>query len=284
MGANRLSRAVAVLRADGALLAASDELRRLLGPDEGRWGEQLAPLCAALASSERHVELSLEGRAFGAEVERAGDVVLAMLSELGARPRDAFSRLADGLVHDARGPLNVMALQAEVISERVRAADGSLFEALEKSLSALRVQISRVDGLLKRFLQFASPRREPAKSVDLAEFLRRAVELCEHDARRHGVKIETRLQCVAVSAEAGSLAPAILRLVMEGIDASPSGSAFHIAVAPLEQDAVVRLSDSAGTAPASYGAAQELAFLLRGTLAQRRLGGVQQIELRVPRI
>lgn len=284
MGANRLSRAVAVLSADGALLAASDELKRLLGPEEDRWREKLEPLWAARGAAERRIEFSLEGRAFGAELERAGELVLAMLVEPGPPPLDAFARLADGLVHDARGPLNVVALQLEVVSERVRAGDRALFEALEKSLSAIRLQVGRIDGLLKRFLQFASPRREPAGSVDLAEFLRRAVELCEHDARRHGVKIETRLQCVAVSAEASSLAPAILRLVMQGIDASPSGGALHIAVAPQEQDAVVHVSDSRGTGPAAYGAAQELARLLRGTLAQRRLGDVQQIELRVPRI
>ncbi len=284
MGANRLSRAVAVLGSDGALLAASDELKRLLGPEADRWREKLAPLCALQGSPGRRAEVWLGGRAFGAELERAGDFVLAMLVEAGPWPRDAFARLADGLVHDARGPLNVVALQLEVVSERVRAADAALFESLEKSLAAIRVQVGRLDALMKRFLQFASPRREPGKSVDLADVLRRAVELCEHDARRHGVKIEARLQCVAVDAEASSLAPAILRLVMEGIDASPSGSALHIAVAPQEHDAVVRVSDSAGTGSPAYGAAQELARLLRGTLAQRRFGDTQQIELRVPRL
>jgi signal transduction histidine kinase len=271
-----------VLAPDGELLGASEELKRLLVGLPADWPKRLGVLSSLEGVRGGRGELWLAGRSLRIEVERVGDVVLAIVSEP-APARDAFARLAEGMVHDARSPLNAMALQLEVVSDRLRTADRGLADSLEKSLDSMRAQIGRVDALLKRFLQFASPRPEPPKLVDLADALNRAVEACAHDARRHGVRIETRLERVAISAEASSLAPALLRLVMEGIDASRSGGALRIAVAPREHDAVVSVSDDAGSEAPSWTAARELAHLLRGTLEQRRFGEGQQIELRVPR-
>ncbi len=281
MGANGLSRAVAVLAPDGALLGASQEFKRLLGASPVDWPKRLEVLSSLEGGRGGRVDLWVAGRALRAEFERVGDVVLAIVCEP-APAQDAFSRLAEGLVHDARSPLNALALQLEVVSDRLRTAN-YVVDSLEKSLASMRTQIGRIDALLKRFLQFASPSPEPAKMVDLADALSRAVEVCTHDARRHGVKIETQLERVAISAQASSLAPALLRLVMEGIDSSRSGGALRIAVAPREHDAVVSVSDDAGIEAPSWAAARELAQLLRGTLEQRRFGEGQQIELRVPR-
>lgn len=153
-----------------------------------------------------------------------------------------YRRLAEGTVHDARNALNAMALQLEVLNARL----GSV-EPAQKSLKALRTQVSRLDGILRRFLRFASPASEEG-TVDLAELVLQAVEVCAHEARRQGVVVETEVvQSARVAGAVDRISEAVLATVLRGIDAGRGGR-LRVEVGSQGEQAVVSLEENPGPA------------------------------------
>ena len=257
-----LRNGVAVLDLTGRPLACTQSLCALLGlKGDGR--DELAvllresPALGRLLASGGAGALNLPGdRVLTVNVEKGDGVHLLTFSDEGPRrfqqlfsasKVEAMSLLSEGMAHDARNPLNAMAINVEVLNDRLRAADPALASVLSKYTKAIRDQIIKVDGIIRRFVEFASPHRAEGASVDLAEIVGRAVEVCGHDARKNRVKVESKLGVGKVQVQGDSmlLAQAILHLVMDGIARNAGGGQLDIALEPSDSEAVLSLSDAA---------------------------------------
>ncbi len=104
---------------------------------------------------------------------------------------DATPRLIDSLVHDARNPLNALAINLEVLTDKLRQA--AMLGGAEKNLRAMREQIFRVDGILQRFADFLAPHRSGAGEVNFSQVLDAALEVTGHEARRKRVRLVARV-------------------------------------------------------------------------------------------
>lgn len=108
-------------------------------------------------------------------------------SPLPAARWDAISRIAAGLSHEVRNPLNALAIHLEVLADKLRAG-GSIPAHLEKNLVAARAQVSRVDGIVRRFTEFAAARDFAPAQLDARSLVEEVAGLCRHEAGRHGVE------------------------------------------------------------------------------------------------
>ena len=97
-----------------------------------------------------------------------------------------LERVAVGLAHEGKNPLHNMVLHLQLMGEKLAAPDRVGGSPIEKHLSSLRDGIGRVDGLLRSFGEFASPRN---LQPDVAAAVRRAVQLFAYDARRATVQV-----------------------------------------------------------------------------------------------
>ena len=70
----------------------------------------------------------------------------------------ALSRVIAGVAHDIKNPLNAMALQLAILSEKL-SGEGEAAGAAVPHLSALREQIGRVNEVVRRFLDVTDPLR-----------------------------------------------------------------------------------------------------------------------------
>ncbi|HXN41127.1 MAG TPA: histidine kinase dimerization/phospho-acceptor domain-containing protein, partial [Myxococcaceae bacterium] len=61
-----------------------------------------------------------------------------------------------GLLHDARNPLNALAINLEVLTDKLRQSEAPATG--EKNVKAMREQIRRIDSMLRRFGDFLAPR------------------------------------------------------------------------------------------------------------------------------
>ena len=163
----------------------------------------------------------------------------------------AASRLMDGMLHDARNPLNALAINLEVLSEKLRGEDGEIPPAQERNLKAMREQIFRVDAILRRFSDFIAPRPLPGGEVDLAELVLKAVDVVGHDSRKRRVRVTPKLeQGVPIRCdELSHLHLLIVQTLLRALARAPASSEVEVLVTKVDGRAVLRVTDAGGTLP-----------------------------------
>jgi signal transduction histidine kinase len=96
----------------------------------------------------------------------------------------------DSLVHDVRNPLNALAINVEILQEKLaRAAGGQVPASQAKNLQAMREQVARVNAMLGDFARFLAPAPTPPVSQSLSTTVRDAAMVLGHAARRARVKV-----------------------------------------------------------------------------------------------
>ncbi len=132
------------------------------------------------------------------EDERRGDELLVAAARAGL-----LERLSAGLVHEARNPLNAMAIHLEVLADKLRdETTGELPPQYARNLDSARNQVRRLDDLLRRWGEFSCERMVDG---DLAACAQRAVALCEYHLRRAGLEVD-----LAVASGLGIRSPALV--------------------------------------------------------------------------
>lgn len=113
--------------------------------------------------------------------------------EIRAARFELLEGLSAGMVHEARNPLNAMAIHLEVLADKLRdEVLGEVPPHLQKNLQAARNQIRRLDQILRRYGDFASG--QPGESQPaLSTLWEQAVGLCEYQVRRAGVRLDVEL-------------------------------------------------------------------------------------------
>lgn len=107
---------------------------------------------------------------------------------------DAASRLMDSLLHDARNPLNAIAIHLEILREKLKDENGVVAPAYEKNLQAMREQVFRVDGILRQFSEFVAPRPGPGGPVNLSDILAKVREVVGHELRKRRIGVRWSLE------------------------------------------------------------------------------------------
>ena len=102
----------------------------------------------------------------------------------------AAVRLMESLVHDVRNPLNALAINVEILQEKVsRAAGGEVPPGQVKNLQAMREQIARVNGMLGEFARFLAPAPSAPTVLSLSSVVKDAAAVLGHAGRRARVRI-----------------------------------------------------------------------------------------------
>lgn len=194
-------------------------------------------------------------------------------------------RLVPGLVHEARNPLNALAIHLEVLGDKLRdEATGLVPSHLARNLEAARAQLRRLDGLLRRFSDFAAGTCAPEEP---AACLERARGLVEYQLRRAGVSATVD----AAPSTGVGLGPAACVLLVELLllateRAAPSTTLALRAAAAVDTIDVEVAGSGEEPGDAAGGALERLAsrtMNLGGTIAVEE-GAQWRIRLRLPAV
>jgi len=118
-------------------------------------------------------------------------------------------------------------------------------------LEILKKEIDRLNGVLNEFLQFARPPRPERQPCDVSEVLESIRVLCSNEASRAGVSIAVSSAegVPEIRADAGQLQQALLNVVLNGIQAMPSGGHLAVSLAHQNGELEVRVTDAGGGVP-----------------------------------
>ena len=294
-GAAFVDRSGAVLAADRAFL---DRLGLHAEEPTGSLRERAerTPELRSLLSGEGPARVQTQGAGGAAvEIERipAGAGVLLVVHEVRAQEwlehamrSHGLTRVAAGIAHEIKNPLNAMSLQIALLVDKL-GTEGDAVPASSGHLTALREQIGRVNEVVRRFLDVTDP-ATPLGYTDLGRLLADAASLFGHDARRRRIEVAldapgaVRTRCEAV--RVGGL---VLGLVDRALAETPDGGRLEGRVEARGPDAVLDLRHTAGDRDPELEYYTEVvaaaADSLGGRFTTERRDGSEMLSLALPR-
>ena len=138
----------------------------------------------------------------------------------------AVGQLASGIAHELRNPLTAIKLLADTTIER-----GESMTTAEVAM--IRDEAARMEQMLQTFLDFARPARLIRDRVDAVAEAQQAIDIVRPRAERVGVTIKHRIgSAVELLADRQQLRQVLLNLLINAIDAQPSGGEIVVRIGP----------------------------------------------------
>lgn len=149
-----------------------------------------------------------------------------------------LGRMASGLAHEIRNPLNALLLNTQLLEEDLVRLDllpgqkAALLELVAANMAELR----RLDTILTEFLRYARPPRLELAPTDLGRLVAEVLDFVAADLEARGIRIVRQdgeagssLPIVA-TVDAGQLKQALLNIVYNAVQAMPAGGTLAASV------------------------------------------------------
>jgi signal transduction histidine kinase len=153
----------------------------------------------------------------------------------------AISRLTGGVAHEIKNPLNAMALHLEVLKNKLQ-QDGAQHSEIE----VIGREISRLDRVVKTFLDFTRPVDPAMRTLNLSEIVRQVASLVQPEADRRGIQVSVEVSDphIAIQGDEDLLKQAILNVVNNGIEAMERDGRLLIRLERAGDEAMLSIADS----------------------------------------
>ncbi len=197
-----------------------------------------------------------------------------------------LTRLAAGVAHDIKNPLNAMSLQIALLVEKLSGIDAG--RASSGHLGALREQIGRVNEVVRRFLDVTDP-TAPLGYTDLGLLLADAGSLFVHDARRRRIEVvlDGQAGVARTRCDPARVGRVLVGLLARALAETPDGGRLAGRAETQGQDAVVVIEHTAGDPDPGVGyytgVVAAAADALGGRFSLDRRDGAERLTLTLPR-
>ena len=140
----------------------------------------------------------------------------------------AISRLTSGAAHEIKNPLNSIVLHLEVLKSKLQGSDTQA----ETELSVISREITRLDRVVKSFLDFTRPVELSMVTVDLVEIASEVASLVRTEAAGAPVEVvvDKKVEAARMQGDRDLLMQAILNVVVNGVEAMTNGGTLTISV------------------------------------------------------
>jgi two-component system NtrC family sensor kinase len=219
-----------------------------------------APCTAVMRHARLPGTYEVSASALGAD--RSGGVVVVLkdvTGELDHQERlQRSGRLADigqlaaGVAHEINTPLASIALRAESLlksAEDPRLVAVDAFKNFPRYLRTIDEEVFRCKKIISALLDFSRPRRAEARDIDLNQIAEKAADLVGHQSKLKQVTLAIELEPALphVTADDGQVRQALLALVINALDATPSGGAVTVSTARRDDGMVAVTVADTGT-------------------------------------
>jgi signal transduction histidine kinase len=141
-------------------------------------------------------------------------------------------KLASGLAHEIRNPLNAMRMQIAVIRKRVSKFDDPDIRVAGSQLERLEHEVLRVQDLTKEFLAFGRPACDNPDVIDLGALVSDVVEFIKAEFQQNGSRVALNVDAdpgtLVVRMDRDKLRQVLLNLAENAREAMPNGGELTI--------------------------------------------------------
>jgi two-component system sensor histidine kinase HydH len=152
----------------------------------------------------------------------------------------ALGEVAAGLAHEIRHPLASIGGALEIIESRASA------DSPEAEFSKLaKTELQRLDRLVAEFLRYARPREPQLQDTTVSEVVQRVLALARVEADRASVMIRADIPPAEpeASIDPEQIQQVLLNVVLNAIQASPSGGQVMVRESVAPPEVVIDVSD-----------------------------------------
>jgi len=159
----------------------------------------------------------------------------------------AISRLTSGAAHEIKNPLNSIALHLEVLKGKLGGSDSPA----EAELSVISREITRLDRVVKSFLDFTRPVELNIVALDLVEIAAEVASLVRTEAAGQPVKVVVNkiIEAAPMQGDRDLLVQAILNVVVNGVEAMTDGGTMTISVEESGETWMLKIQDEGAGNP-----------------------------------
>jgi two-component system, sporulation sensor kinase E len=160
------------------------------------------------------------------------------------RRRDRLHTLGEvamGLAHEIRNPLGIIKTATQLLHRRAQLPETDM-----RHLEYVISEVTRINELITEFLDFAKP-SAPIRSTQRARpLLDDLLGFCAPELSTHNIEavIVEHDANAMIYADARQLTQACLNLVLNAIDAMPTGGRLTVGIAIVEDTTVISISDT----------------------------------------
>jgi signal transduction histidine kinase len=188
------------------------------------------------------------------EVERLNAELTGTLTRLRAAQDElvvaermaTVGRLSLRVAHEVRNPIAAIGLNAELVGDIVKERQGPDMDEAGSLVSAIREQVSALDGLTEEYLAFARFPRPQYEEDSINEMVTALVEFVRPLATRQGVVLETTTDQALppMAIDRTLLRQAILNLVKNGLEALGGKGHLTVSTRRVDDHAEIAIIDS----------------------------------------
>jgi C4-dicarboxylate-specific signal transduction histidine kinase len=197
-------------------------------------GQDLPPVALAETADLHHVHEQMKGVV--SEIEQVVRKLQQREREvLRAEQLAAVGQLAAGVAHELRNPLTSIKMLVQTTREEL-AAQGLSAE----DLHVIELEIRRMERCLQTFIDFARPPKPSCRLADVAEPVRRTVELVGGRARKQQVAVTFTPPPppVVVNVDVDQIQQLLVNLALNALDVMPRGGRLEFSVTVPEPEQV----------------------------------------------
>ncbi len=143
----------------------------------------------------------------------------------------AIGTLSASLAHEIKNPLNSIVINMEILKGQIRKnytdSSGTPFD---KYLNIIQGEVSRLDKVIKDFLDFAKPQSMQYKELSINQIIDNIIEFIEPETAKAGVKVFSNLseKLFKIHGEENQLKQILLNLFLNSVQAMLDGGKLTV--------------------------------------------------------
>jgi signal transduction histidine kinase/type II secretory pathway pseudopilin PulG len=155
----------------------------------------------------------------------------------------ALGRITAGVAHEVKNPLNSMRLWLENLKESLPPEPDS---GSQQAVQVLDKEIDRLDAVVKRFLDFTRPMEIRLEATQIADVLKDVAEIAKPQLQKAKIHVAQLLpiDVPEVYVDRALLKQAVLNLVLNAVEAMPSGGQLRLMLSRRGEMAEITVGDT----------------------------------------
>src|SRR5262249_36753719 len=190
-------------------------------------------------------EFGAMARLFNDMIARARERLFAMQRDLSHAERLALSgRIVAEVAHEVGTPLHSIMGYLELLRDDL--PTGSVSATVERRLSVIESQLSRVREIIDRLLDVTRRSPQPAVPVDVNALVQETIELVRPAlaAAELGLKVQADPAAPRLSGQRSELQQVLLNLLTNALDATPPGGVIEVTTRAHAREVELEVADT----------------------------------------